>query len=198
MRYAKQPNSIPSAVRVLTQVLHNRKSRTGSNPRNSDKPHPSKKKEHQAKRRIHRLDLHHELMLQLLNGQFHKAPIPSTCERILDIGTGTGIWAIDMAIKFPKAEIVGTDLSPIQLEWAPENCRFEVDDAEREWVDHRSASFDFIHARNLAQSITDWPLVMSEAFRYRELCFMPLGIGLTIFRCCKPGGYVELSELSVS
>jgi SAM-dependent methyltransferase len=163
-----------SVVQMLTRVLHNRKSRTGSIPRNGDEPHPSNKR-HQAKQRVHRLDLHHEVMLLLLDGQFHKAPIPSTCERILDIGTGTGIWAIDMAIKFPQAEVIGTDLSPIQLDWAPENCRFEVDNVEWEWVDHRSNSFDFIHARNLAQSITDWSMVMSEAFRYRKLQFTALG-----------------------
>ena len=47
-----------------------------------------------------RLDLHHEIFLQLLEGELYKAPIGQHPQQILDIGTGTGIWAIDMADKY--------------------------------------------------------------------------------------------------
>lgn len=55
------------------------------------------------------LDLHHECMSMLLGGELHLAPVSSP-HRILDIGTGTGIWAIDMADRYPMAEVTGTDL----------------------------------------------------------------------------------------
>lgn len=42
-----------------------------------------------------RLDIIHHTYLLMLDGELHKAPIGSDPERILDIGTGTGIWAID-------------------------------------------------------------------------------------------------------
>jgi len=39
----------------------------------------------------------------------------------MDVGTGTGIWAIDMADRFPNAQVKGIDLSPIQPNWVPPN-----------------------------------------------------------------------------
>lgn len=34
---------------------------------------------------------------------------------ILDIGTGSGSWVLDMAKEFPHAEVVGVDLTPANL-----------------------------------------------------------------------------------
>jgi methylase of polypeptide subunit release factors len=55
------------------------------------------------------MDLVHEILLGLLDGELHKAPLNHP-QRILDVGTGTGIWAIDMADKYPSAEVLGIDL----------------------------------------------------------------------------------------
>ena len=45
------------------------------------------------------------------------APLPKNPQHILDCGTGTGIWALDIGEVFPSAEVIGVDLSPIQPEW---------------------------------------------------------------------------------
>jgi hypothetical protein len=43
-----------------------------------------------------RLDIHHHISLLHLDGELHLAPIGERPDRILDLGTGTGFWAIDM------------------------------------------------------------------------------------------------------
>lgn len=74
-----------------------------------------------------RLDIHHELMLLIAGNELYKAPIKKGAHhKVLDLGTGTGIWAIDYATAHPEAEVIGLDLSPIQPNWCvagPLNCR---------------------------------------------------------------------------
>ncbi|GKU08721.1 unnamed protein product, partial [Fusarium langsethiae] len=64
-----------------------------------------------------RMDLVHHLYSLLLGGKLFLAPIPHEPHRVLDLGTGTGIWAMDFADEYPSAEVIGTDLSPIQPKW---------------------------------------------------------------------------------
>ena len=45
-----------------------------------------------------RLDIGHELWLKTLDGRLHLAPINKSDPRVLDMGTGTGIWAIDFGM----------------------------------------------------------------------------------------------------
>ncbi|KKA16637.1 UMTA methyltransferase family protein [Rasamsonia emersonii CBS 393.64] len=46
--------------------------------------------------------------------------------------------------KHPSAQVIGTDLSPIQSPWVPPNCVFEIDDFHTDWV--YKNKFDFIMA----------------------------------------------------
>ncbi|KAH6951685.1 S-adenosyl-L-methionine-dependent methyltransferase [Fusarium avenaceum] len=109
-----------------------------------------------------RMDLCHHIYSLLLKGKLHTAPIESP-QRVLDLGTGTGIWAIDFADEHPAAEVVGTDLSPIQPDWVPANCAFEVDDFEDPWVYKRP--FDYIHARELEGCIANEEHFFDQAFQ---------------------------------
>ena len=43
-----------------------------------------------------RLDLYHHIFLLVLGGMLYTAPLQNP-QRVLDVGTGTGIWAIDFA-----------------------------------------------------------------------------------------------------
>ncbi|KAH8150183.1 uncharacterized protein LAJ45_05869 [Morchella importuna] len=107
---------------------------------------------------------YHQIYTLVLQGELYDAPLTGNVKSILDVGTGTGIWAIEMSNKFPCARIVGNDLSPTQPSWVPLNVEFEVDDITQDWT-HPPCSFDFIHARALAGSIPCWPIFLSRAYR---------------------------------
>ncbi|KIW10107.1 hypothetical protein PV08_11067 [Exophiala spinifera] len=110
-----------------------------------------------------RQDIMHEVFLTAMGGHFYLAPLTEDLGRVLDIGTGTGIWAIQIGDTFPSAVVIGNDLSPIQPQWVPPNVKFEVDDVESEWP--YSQPFDYIHSRYMAGSIADWPRLMYQCYK---------------------------------
>ncbi|KAG0126685.1 S-adenosyl-L-methionine-dependent methyltransferase [Tuber indicum] len=123
-----------------------------------------------------RLDIIHHVFLLLLDGKLFRAPVGDDIQRILDVGTGTGIWAIDAGEAYPAAEVIGTDLSPIQPSWVPSNVSFQIDDAESDWT-FASNSFDLIHIRHLNGGIKDWGKLIRQAFK-----------------ALKPGGWLDIAE----
>lgn len=110
-----------------------------------------------------REDMKHACVKMLCQNQLYFAPINErNLQNALDIGTGTGIWAIEFGDEFPSADVLGIDLSPIQPDWVPANVHFVVDDAESDWIyppDH----FDYIHTRHTVMAIKDWPKLYREA-----------------------------------
>ena len=52
-----------------------------------------------------------------MGNKLYYAPLSDKLKKVLDVGTGTGIWAIEFGDEFPSAEIIGTDLSAIQPSW---------------------------------------------------------------------------------
>lgn len=121
--------------------------------------------------------IHHEHQL-ISNGKLYYAPIKPDVSKILDIGTGTGMWAIDMADKFPNAQVIGTDISPIQPGWVPPNLKFEIEDCTSPWT-YPEETFDFVHIRYLFGTIPNWTALFKEAYRV-----------------LKPGGWIESVEPS--
>ncbi|KAH6632603.1 S-adenosyl-L-methionine-dependent methyltransferase [Chaetomium tenue] len=127
---------------------------------------------------MERLVLLHNVMTRLVGG-LYAAPIDKEkTRRILDIGTGNGAWAISIADEFPKATIIGNDLSATHAPFVPPNVKFEVDDVEDPWV--HSAKFDWIFSRYMAASIHDWPKLMSQ-----------------IFENLNPGGTAEFQDFNL-
>jgi cyclopropane fatty-acyl-phospholipid synthase-like methyltransferase len=87
-------------------------------------------------------------------------------QRILDVGTGTDIWAIDVADEYPSSQAIGIDLSPLQLGWVPPKAQFYVEDAETEWIYSSDKFFDLIHTRIMVGSIGDWGKFASQAYTH--------------------------------
>ncbi|ETI24408.1 hypothetical protein G647_03777 [Cladophialophora carrionii CBS 160.54] len=123
-----------------------------------------------------RMDITYHAFRYALRNTLFLAPITHP-RAILDVGTGTGIWAMDAADAHPDAVVIGTDLSPIQPHFVPPNLTFEIADADEEWTFGRN--FDLIHTRIMIDSsLRSWPHFFDEAFR-----------------ALNPGGWVECQEL---
>ncbi|KAJ5153940.1 uncharacterized protein N7500_009379 [Penicillium coprophilum] len=110
----------------------------------------------------------------------HHAPIGKSPKHILDIGTGKGTWAIDMADMYSSATVRGVDIFPPPVSWMPPNCVFEVDDVLREWTWREP--FDFIHMRLMLGAFT--PEGWDQLYKQ---CYDAL----------TPGGWIEQIELDV-
>jgi methylase of polypeptide subunit release factors len=62
-----------------------------------------------------RLDMMHHLTTLRLDNRLHLAPIGQNPQRILDLGTGTGIWAIEMGEFLHASHINTSRLLPAAL-----------------------------------------------------------------------------------
>ncbi|KAF7846114.1 hypothetical protein BT93_L5227 [Corymbia citriodora subsp. variegata] len=123
-----------------------------------------------------RLDLQHELMLRTLHGRLSLVPNDVPFSNCLDLGCGTGIWAIDYADQHPETQVLGIDLSAIQPDYIPPNCKFEVDDYDSEWTYRQK--FDFIRGGLLVTSLSD-----------------PTGLFRKAYNQLVPGGWFEMQDL---
>ncbi|KAK4165252.1 S-adenosyl-L-methionine-dependent methyltransferase [Cladorrhinum sp. PSN259] len=120
--------------------------------------------------------LRHAMLKELLQGKLFLAPIGSHPQKILDLGTGFGEWAIEVGELFPGAKVTGLDLSPIQPVWVPPNVEFIVDDIEDEWV--HDNNWDFAHFRVVNILLKDNDRVLTK-----------------VLENLKPGGWVEIQEI---
>ncbi|RTE78702.1 hypothetical protein BHE90_006787 [Fusarium euwallaceae] len=164
-----------STTSVSSSILNYRKlhGRTYENIQTTEYWAPNDEQQNQG------LDMIHNGLLMALDDKLFFAPIGDHPGRVLDVGTGTGIWAIDFGDQFPETEVIGTDLSPIQPTWVPPNVEFIIEDCLLDWtwpLEH----FDFVHIRALYGSIPDWVSLYKKAFNH-----------------LKPGGWIQDLEMDV-
>ncbi|KAF8575498.1 S-adenosyl-L-methionine-dependent methyltransferase [Ramaria rubella] len=94
-----------------------------------------------------RLDSQHEALIDCLDGKLCLGLEPTESpKRILEIGAGSGVWAILAATTFPDAEIIAVDLAEIPRT-LPANVKFIKADVNKPFDFAESASFDLVHSR---------------------------------------------------
>ncbi len=136
---------------------------------------------------INRLDFQHFMLRYTLRGNY-AAPVVSP-HSILDVGAGTGRWAMEMAQYFPDANVIGVDVTPppadrenaslgAGLDVRPDNYAF-VQGNILNGLPFADGSFDFVHQRLLLFAIPkeSWPAITRE-----------------LVRVTRPGGWIELVE----
>ncbi|KAF8469767.1 S-adenosyl-L-methionine-dependent methyltransferase [Kalaharituber pfeilii] len=125
-------------------------------------------------------NLNHHLWVSALGGELYTAPMKNP-RRALDAGTGDGLWAIDLANRYPDCQVTAVDLQvhALQAEGdtnTPPNYKFLVNDLES--PSDYSERFDLIHFREVFTSLHCWDEVIRQ-------CYFNIA----------PGGYIEIQEL---
>lgn len=139
------------------------------------------------KEEFKRMDIEHRLLRFVYGGGNYVGPVNDVLapthhrqRRILDCGTGTGIWACEMADEFPHVQTIGVDIAPVQPEEVPENCFFEIFDITkgRRLLPYESDYFDLVHMRSIHTGVFNYPALLREAWRV-----------------LRPGGLLILAEI---
>ncbi|KAK0635959.1 hypothetical protein B0T17DRAFT_650863 [Bombardia bombarda] len=133
---------------------------------------------------FNRLNLQHYQLKDLFGYNIHpKIPHHQKSLKIADVGTGTGIWLLDVASQLdPSAELYGLDCDISQVapkEWLPENLTL------REWSvfddvpEDLAGKFDIMNIRLFILVISDDPRPVIQR----------------LLKLLKPGGYLQWGEI---
>ncbi|KAH7107685.1 S-adenosyl-L-methionine-dependent methyltransferase [Auriculariales sp. MPI-PUGE-AT-0066] len=95
---------------------------------------------------------------------------------VLDLGSGSGIWAAQMAFEFPNATVVGVDTSHSAPLNVPNNCFFESHNISHGLARYY-ARFDLVHCRCVAGVVPNHNVLVDE-----------------LVKCLRPGGLIILGE----
>lgn len=142
-----------------------------------------------------RQDFEHHLLRQALRGNV-LAPVDQP-RMILDVGMGTGRWALEVTSQFPAASVVGVDLVPspgierisqeiVRREWGtpppalPVNFSFTAGNILGR-LPFSDGIFDYVHMRFLSTAVPlgSWRHVMHE-----------------LMRVTRRGGWIEIVDTS--
>lgn len=174
------PSPSSSIAQRLGRIAGTQPKRLATNPAIALKPEdyviPNDLRESQ------RLDFQHFIIREAFQGN-HLALLDQP-KHILDVATGTGRWAIEIAREFPEAEVIGTDLVAPTAAYVeadlptPTNYQFQLSNL-LEGLPFADNTFDYVHLRfiGVALPMEKWPETVRE-----------------LARVTAPEGWIELME----
>jgi len=121
----------------------------------------------------------HNGIKNYFDGKFFLAPLDNP-QTILDIGTGSGIWAIETGEKFPSAEVIGVDRNAVLPRPTPSNVRFQQLDILADPLPFTAGSFDVVHVRLLLLHLPNPQAALER-----------------IASLVRPGGWLLVEEVSM-
>ncbi|CAG8561623.1 11777_t:CDS:2, partial [Acaulospora colombiana] len=139
-----------------------------------------------------RLQRVHFFSKHFFDGKNLSAPCTKVLEdgcMVLDIGCGSGAWALDCATEFQKSTFVGVDISPMfPMTIKPYNTMFIQVNA-LEGLPFESNTFEIVHLGNMGFCFTEeqWTQIVNH-FQQQ----IP-----EVIRVIKPDGWIEVCELSL-
>jgi 2-polyprenyl-3-methyl-5-hydroxy-6-metoxy-1,4-benzoquinol methylase len=95
----------------------------------------------------------------------HRLPTADRFQ-VLSVGCGTGVWAIEMADRYPNAEVVSIDLTQPMLVSDQPNYHplWDVDINDECWGSLQEGSFDFVRIGMVCGRVEDWRRLLRTAF----------------------------------
>ncbi len=127
-----------------------------------------------------RLNYQHHALYKTISNHYLAPLTVAGTQTILDVGTGTGIWPVEMSGLFPQAHIIGVDIALTSLpQPVPTNCLFAQANI-LEGLPFPDQQFTFTHQRLLVAAIPalHWPRIIRD-----------------LVRVTRAGGWIELLEV---
>jgi 2-polyprenyl-3-methyl-5-hydroxy-6-metoxy-1,4-benzoquinol methylase len=111
------------------------------------------------------MDILSTVIRKALKGKLYCAPMSLEYAKVLDVGTGTGIWSIHVGDEISTCRVYGLDRTPIQPRMVPPNVESQVSDVEAEDDWSWAEPFNFIFCRQLNGSIKDWRRLIRQCHK---------------------------------
>jgi trans-aconitate methyltransferase len=123
-----------------------------------------------------RQGFHSDLWYKVLDNKLFTTPPLKNNDKVLDVGTGSGKWIVDMCFDYPDVRLLGIDPCYMQLHGM--NGLNLIRDLEgSEWPFTQKQALHLIHAQGLAGRISDWKGLYQNAYKH-----------------LLPGGWMEVKE----